>query len=82
MGNRIWLRRRRQPRPLGPFPFPAPESPSHSPEPRGCTKGTGCCHLGGLGHETLLMAGKEGARDTSWLGWDLSIAWEALSMLP
>lgn len=40
MGNRIWLRRRRQPRPLGPFPFPAPESPSHSRQPRGCTKGT------------------------------------------
>lgn len=30
MGNRIWLRRRRQPRPLGPLPFPAPQSPSHS----------------------------------------------------
>lgn len=41
MGNRIWLRRRRQPRPLGPFPFPAPESPSHSHQPRGCTEGMG-----------------------------------------
>jgi len=50
MGNRIWLRRRRQPRPLGPFPFPAPESPSHSHQPRGCTEGTG-----------MLLPGRTGA---------------------
>lgn len=53
MGNRIWLRRRRQPRPLGPFPFPAPESPSHSRQPRGCTEGMGMPPPGGLGHEAL-----------------------------
>lgn len=49
MGNRIWLRRRRQPRPLGPFPFPAPESPSHSRRLWGCAEGTGMLPPGRAG---------------------------------
>lgn len=45
-------------------------------------RGRGCCRPGGLGHETLCTVGKEARRDTSWLGWGLSMAWGALSTQP